>query len=285
MLDNGAQKDLKALLHQIQQGKVALFLGAGASHVAGGPTGKKLTEMIKESFSNINQSLNDFIEVCQDVIDTPPYNRNALEQFIKSTLDSLQPTRTHNIMTKYDWAAIFTTNFDDLIEVAYRTNTERLKPCQPIYSDRLQVSPSDRSKVYLFKIMGSIVAVEGESGHMVLSRADYNRALTRRREYLKLLSDFIKTGTTIFIGYSFGDRLALDIIDDLIEIYGKDRLPWSYALFDRLHEMDEKTRYMFFLLLTIYETRSDIAGYNGNMYLLTFFPNMPKTKNTASIHI
>ena len=245
MLDNGAQKDLKALLHQIQQGKVALFLGAGASHVAGGPTGKKLTEMIKESFSNINQSLNDFIEVCQDVIDTPPYNRNALEQFIKSTLDSLQPTRTHNIMTKYDWAAIFTTNFDDLIEVAYRTNTERLKPCQPIYSDRLQVSPSDRSKVYLFKIMGSIVAVDGESGHMVLSRADYNRALTRRREYLKLLSDFIKTGTTIFIGYSFGDRLALDIIDDLIEIYGKDRLPWSYALFDRLHEMDEKKRYMF----------------------------------------
>lgn len=244
-MDNGTQKALQELLHQIQQGKVAMFLGAGASHGAGGPTGKKLTEMIKEKFPNINQSLNDFIEVCQDVIDTPPYNRNELEDFIKSTMDSLQPTRSHKIMSKYDWPAIFTTNFDDLIEVAYRTNTDRLKPCQPIYSDRFQVNPSDRSKVYLFKIMGSITAVEGESGHMVLSRADYNRALTRRRGYLKELSDFIKTGTTIFIGYSFGDRLALDIIDDLIEIYGEDRLPWSYALFDQIHGMDEKTRYNF----------------------------------------
>ncbi|MDP2682320.1 MAG: SIR2 family protein [Deltaproteobacteria bacterium] len=246
MLSNNTEKSLQEILRQIQQGKVALFLGAGASHSAGGPTGKKLTEMIKERFLNIDQSLNGFIEVCQDVIDTPPYNRNELEEFIKSKLESLQPTISHEIMTKYDWAAIFTTNFDDLVEVAYRINTEeRFKPCQPIYSEKFQVNPSDRSKVCLFKIMGSITATEGESGRMVLSRADYNHALIRRRKYLELLSDFVKSGTTIFMGYSFGDRLVLDIIDDLIEIYGKDRLPWSYALFDQLQPMDEKTQHMF----------------------------------------
>lgn len=244
-MDNDTQKALKEILHQIQQGKVTLFLGAGASHAAGGPTGKKLTEMIREKFFNINQSFRDFIEVCQDVIDTPPYSRNELEEFIKSNLDSLQPTRSHKIMTKYDWAAIFTTNFDDLVEVTYRVNIERLKPCQPIYSERFRVNPSDRSKVYLFKIMGSITATEGESGHMVLSRADYNRALIRRRKYLELLSDFLKTGTIVFIGYSFGDRLVLDIIDDLIEIYGIDRLPWSYAFFEQLQQIDEKTKHMF----------------------------------------
>lgn len=245
MMDNDCIKSLQEILHQIKQGKIALFLGAGTSRAAGGPTGKKLTEKIKENFSNIDQSLNNFIEVCQDVIDTPPYNRNDLEDFLKSILGSLQPTGSHKIMTKYDWAAIFTTNFDDLVEVAYRINPERLKPCQTIYSERFQANTSDRSKVYLFKIMGSITATESESGHMVLSRADYNRALTRRREYLRLLSDFIKTGTMIFIGYSFGDRLVLDIIDDLIDIYGKDRLPWSYALFEELPKLDEKTKYMF----------------------------------------
>ncbi len=245
MSDRDTEKFLNEILHQIQQGKVALFLGAGASHAAGGPTGKKLTEMIKENFLNIEQSLTDFIAVCQDVIDTPPYNRNGLEEFVRSRLDNLQPTRSHKIMTKYDWAAIFTSNFDDLVEVAYRTNTDRLKPCQTIYSERFQVNPSDRGKVCLFKIMGSMTAVEGESGHMVLSRADYNRALIRRRKYLELLSDFIKTGTTVFVGYSFGDRLVLDIIDDLMEMYGKDRLPWSYALFDRLQPTDEKTKHMF----------------------------------------
>jgi len=64
---------LQEIAHQVAQDRVALFLGAGASHPAGGPTGPKLTELIKARFPNINQSLIDFIEVCQDVMDTPPY--------------------------------------------------------------------------------------------------------------------------------------------------------------------------------------------------------------------
>lgn len=243
MLENDSEKYLQEILQGIKEEKVVLFLGAGASHTAGGPTGKKLTEMIKEKFPNINQSLDDFIEVCQDVIDTPPYNRIDLEEFIKSKLRPLQPTTAHTIMTKYNWASIFTTNFDDLIELSYRT-TPNSKPCLPIYSERFQVTPSDRSKICLFKIMGSTNAIEGESGQMVLSRRDYNRALIRRKKYLELLSDFIKNGTVIFIGYGFGDRIVLDIMDEVIEIYTKERIPWSYALFDKL-QMDDKLHHMF----------------------------------------
>jgi hypothetical protein len=243
MLDD-TQKYLKEILQKVQQGNVVLFLGAGTSHAVGGPTGKKLTEMIKERFPKIDQSLNNFIEVCQDVIDTPPYNRNELEEFIRSKLENLQPNDAYKTMTKFDWAAIFTTNFDDLVELAHRTAPQLQKTLHPIYSDQFQVNPADRSKVYLFKIMGSITATETETGYMVLSRADYNRALKRRSKYLELLTDFVKTGTMIFIGYSFGDRLILDIMDELIEIYGKERLPWSYALFEHL-ELDEKTNYMF----------------------------------------
>ena len=243
-MNNNTEEYLQQILRQVQRGSVSLFLGAGASHTAGGPLGGKLTELIKNKFPKINQSLSGFIEVCQDVIDTPPYNRNELEEFIRSKLTPLQPTREHGIMTKYDWAAIFTSNFDDLIELSYRVTPERLKPCQAIYSERFQVNPADRSKVYLFKIMGSMTAIEGETGNMVLSRADYTRALIRRKKYLELLSDFVKTGTLVFVGYSFGDRLVLDLIDEIVEIYGRERLPWSYALFDRL-ELDDKTRYMF----------------------------------------
>ena len=244
MAYNRAENSLREITGQIQQGKVVLFLGAGASHAAGGPTGEKLTEMIKQNFPNIDQNLNNFIDVCQDVIDTPPYDRNQLEEFIINKLVSLQPSNSHRIMTKYDWSAIFTSNFDDLIEVAYRTTPEALKRCQPNYSDNPQVTPADRSKVFLFKMMGCMKAQPDESGQMVLSRADYNRALKRRGKYLELLLDFIKAGTMVFIGYSFGDRLVLDIIDEVKQRYGDERLPWSYALFDRL-ELNEKTTHMF----------------------------------------
>ncbi len=245
MLNNSANKNLNEILQQTQQGKVVLFLGAGASHSAGVPLGRKLAEMIKEKFPEVDQSLNNFIDICQDVLDTPPYNRNLLEEFIISKMDSLQPTMSHNIMTKYDWAAIFTTNFDDIVECAYRNNKEdRFKRCQPISSEEFHVNPIERDKVYLFKIMGTITATEESTGCMVLSRADYNNALTRRRKYLELLFDFVKNGTIVFIGYSFDDRLVLDVIDDIAGIYGKERLPWSYALFNQL-DMDEKTRYKF----------------------------------------
>lgn len=244
MIDKNAMELLREIMPKIQTGSVALFLGAGASIPAGAPSGLQLSEMIKERFQNIDMTLEDFIEICQDVIDTPPYNRNELEEFIVSKIGSLQPTNYHKTITKYDWAAIFTTNFDDLIELTYRVHPERLKPCQAIYAENFQINPSDRSRVFLFKIMGSITAMSGDTGYMVLSRADYNRALIRRRKFLELLSDFIKTGTIVFIGYSFSDRVVFDIIDDLISIYGKDRVPWSFALFPTLPPSDQKTQYM-----------------------------------------
>jgi hypothetical protein len=134
-MDSATEKHLQDIIAQVQQGKVALFLGAGASHAAGGPLSGKLTELIKDKFPKINQTLTGFIDVCQDVIDTPPYNRTLLEEFIRSKLDTLQPTEEHKIMTRFDWPAIFTSNFDDLIEVSYRTSRERLKPCQVISSE------------------------------------------------------------------------------------------------------------------------------------------------------
>jgi len=245
MFGKDVKKILQDIFSKVQDGSVALFLGAGASIPAGGPNGPQLTEMIKEKFPNIDVTSEDFIEACQDVIDTPPYSRNELEEFIVAKIGSLQPTRYHKILTEYDWAAIFTTNFDDLIELTYRVHPQRLKACQAIYTDSFQINPSDRSKVILFKIMGSITATVGQLGNMVLSRADYNHALIRRKKYLELLSDFIKTGTIVFIGYSFDDHIVLDIIDELVLIYGKDRVPWSYAIFPTLPPQDTKTQYKF----------------------------------------
>jgi hypothetical protein len=235
---------LKEISNTVNEGSAVLFLGAGASHAAGAPVGNTLTNLIKKQFPKADQALNDLIEVCQDVMDTPPYTRGQLEGFIRSQLEAFQPSEEHRIMTTFDWPAIFTPNFDDLIELAYRTTPKRRKPCHAIFADTFQVNPGDRSKVYLFKLMGSMTATEGETGNLVLGRQDYNRALVRRRKYFEHLADFVRSGSMVFIGYGFKDRLVFDLVDDILNMYGKDRLPWSYALFDRL-DLDEKTQYKF----------------------------------------
>ncbi len=241
-MDTYTKTKIEELSESIRQGKVVLFLGAGATQASGGPSGKTLGEMIKEKFVKIDQNINNLLDICQDVIETPPYNRNQLESFIREKLETLQPTDSHKILTKFDWSAIFTTNYDDLIELSYRINIEsRLKRCQSLYTDTFSANIADKSLVYLFKIMGCIRASEEETGAMILSRTDFNRALSKRKKYFDILFDVVKNGTVLFIGYSFVDRIMLEIIDLIIDQYGMDRLPHSYALFDKV-PTDEKNQ-------------------------------------------
>ena len=63
------------LIESVQAGNVVLFLGAGASIAAGGPSGHDLATYLKTHFPRLDQDLSDLFEVCQDVLDTPPYDR------------------------------------------------------------------------------------------------------------------------------------------------------------------------------------------------------------------
>jgi hypothetical protein len=92
--------------------------------------------------------------------------------------------------------------------------------------------------------MGCINA-STEDGEMVLSRSDFHLAIQKRNHYLKLLSDFVKNGAVLYVGYSFKDRIVTDIIKDLQRIHGKDKMPWGYWLYRDDIPTDEKTKYFF----------------------------------------
>jgi len=235
------ENHISEIFPKIKQGRVVLFLGAGASACAGAPLEKELVDTIKERFLKLDRTLNTLLEVCQDYEDTPGYNIQDLEEFVTQKLGNLKPTESHISLTEYNWPAIFTTNFDDLIETAYRISQNSLKLCFTVSYP--QDSPVvDHSKVYLFKLMGSL-ATRPEN-KMVLCRADYNAMIKKRPEYLKNLADHIKDGTIIFIGYKGGDRIALDIIDEMIHEIGLQRLPWSYVLL-KGDSLSDKEEYRF----------------------------------------
>jgi putative nucleotidyltransferase with HDIG domain len=218
--------------------RVVLFLGAGATVAAGGPNGPELACRIGEKFPRVDQSRTDLMEVCQDVLDTPPYTRTELEDFVAGQFLSLQPTAAHVSLAKRNWAAIFTTNYDDLVEVAYRTATGRLRNHQAVVTDRFSVTPGDPSRIYEFKIMGSMKVRDCDDGRMVLSRSDYIHSITARQDYFRHLVDFVKLGTIVYVGYSFADHIALDAIDRVVDDFGLERLPYSYAFFDKCEPND-----------------------------------------------
>ena len=76
MVNNNTEKYLPEVLQQVRQEKVVLFLGAGASHATGGPTGGKLTEMIKGKFPNLKE-IGDLPN--SEKVKTPIYDINTPE--------------------------------------------------------------------------------------------------------------------------------------------------------------------------------------------------------------
>ncbi len=100
-----------------------MFLGAGVSTVANAPSTPDLIDLIRKKFDKARFASDDFIGVCQAVIDCDYYDgRTELEDLLREKLGNLKPSKWHLELPKYKWAAIFTSNFDDLIEESFRMN-------------------------------------------------------------------------------------------------------------------------------------------------------------------
>jgi len=218
------------MFKKVKQGKVVLFLGAGASKAAGAPLGSELAREIDNHFlADKACGSDDFIEVCTRVLDTPGIDRVELEDFIRAKL-CVQPSSSHLALCKNRWQAIFTTNFDDIVEVAYRIAPVKAQRCDPVFDQSFSRRQGDYEEVVrLFKLMGCVSGKEKKS-HMALSRGDYTRKLRHRGGLFRSIYDFAKDGTIIYVGYSFGDQIARDVIDEVVDEVGSDRLPWAWAV-------------------------------------------------------
>ncbi len=232
---------LAQISEKIQKGRVVLFLGAGASVAAGALQQNELVEEIKKKFPKLDPQLTSLINVCEDFIETRGYDIKDLEEFITEKLRALKPSPAHILMTKFKWPAIFTTNFDDLIETAYRISDNNAQVCS-IVSYPNKSPMTDPSKVFVYKLMGTIsTRIDNK---MVLCRSDFMKMIPKRAEYLAHLEDYVMDGTILFIGYSGTDRIVTDLIDEVKDKIGYNRLPWSFVLLKNPH-LSEKDKYRF----------------------------------------
>lgn len=217
------------LFEKLRHNKVTLFIGNGASIDAGGPSTVRIVTDIKSKFKNATYSSNDFIQTCTDVMETSLTSRKDLDQVIVQSLYDLKPSTFHLELPLSIWPAIFTTNYDDLIEKAYRAVEERVQIADPVFSRKDPLALHDIEKVKIFKLMGCIISQHPEN-KLIITREDYNWSLKDRGVLFKTLRDIMRDGTILYIGYSFNDYLLSDIFSDLIREIGLQNLPYSYAL-------------------------------------------------------
>ncbi|MDP2675313.1 MAG: SIR2 family protein [Dehalococcoidia bacterium] len=221
-----------------------LFLGAGASRASldangnGAPTGVELAAEIADAFLGEYDGwpLAMTTSFAEAVV-----GRSEVEGFIRRRLDGLAPSKGLVAMTRLPWRCIYTTNFDLLVEEAYKDEGAYQK-VRPIYSSKTLLRDLGPKEIPLYKLHGCISRIDTSEGRLVLTGEDFARAQELRRRLFQRLADDASENTILYVGYGREDPDFQKLIGEVAEqMGGLDRLPRSYAVspgyreFEKLH--------------------------------------------------
>ena len=135
------------LIEQIKLGNVVLFLGAGASYGTKNSTGEKmplggeLSTLLSDKFlGGIPGDLayTSMLSISESSI-------FDVQLYISQIISDFKPLPHHIKIPEFKWKAIFTTNYDSIIETSYQTCGKPLQVLKSVSKNtpRKQIFTSD----------------------------------------------------------------------------------------------------------------------------------------------
>ena len=118
-----------ALGSNIQSGNVVLLLGSGASLAARNsrgdkaPSTKELGGRIADKFLGPEfrgYPLSQIAEIAINETDLV-----TVQEFIREVFEPFEPTEAHELLCRFKWYGLVTTNFDRIVEKAYGKHDDR----------------------------------------------------------------------------------------------------------------------------------------------------------------
>ena len=185
-------------LEALDEGNAALFIGAGLSQPSGFVNWKALLKDIADELGlNVDKEI-DLIAVAQyhvnDRMGRPRLNKLLIEEFTKDA----EISENHRLIASLPLHTVWTTNYDTLIEQAFREAQKRAD---------VKISQADleitlpRRDVIIYKMHGDI----SRPYDAVLTKEDYETYNMNRELFsMKLQGDLVGT-PFLFLGFSFTD--------------------------------------------------------------------------------
>jgi len=204
---------LRYLAEEIHKGKVALFVGAGVSREAGLPSGWELAEMLAHDIDYVPQpgdTLGTISEYHQREI-----SRARLIERLVQWLDG-EPGPSHALIPRFNWPAVYTTNYDELLESGYKAADKRYD--KVLYNQQLQ----DLSAATpIIKLHGCLSRAHRRSSEapLVITDKNYEDYGPKRQALIGKLEQFLVEGNTLlFLGYGLKDPFWQDLRRDVASV-------------------------------------------------------------------
>lgn len=230
----------EALRQAYGAGRCAVLVGAGASKGAGLPLwGELLTKMIDSAvahkvitpdreaeYRQLATRTDKFLMVASGLKDDL---RSHFDQFIEETFIAPKPAPTalHQALVALDKLQfILTTNYDTLLERAYRKRDDDVAVCSFTDAGEVQRRLS-RREFFILKAHGDATKLGNK---IVLTDVDYRNLLFGQRAYQSLLSAMFTMFTIVFVGASMADPEVSLLLSYIADSFSPNAGPTHYAL-------------------------------------------------------
>lgn len=197
------------LLEQLKAGNLVLFLGAGASFGAKNnksqtiPSAKQLSKQLAEKFlgADVEGDLSYVAELC--ISESSLYD---VQLFISNLFREFHHCPHHSKLTDFVWKAIFTTNYDLLIEDAYRENKSRFQELVPVFKNtpKTQIFYKENVLPY-YKLHGCINDINDPDAPLILSPDQFANFSGKRDRMFSDLLELIYDYSFLFVGFGMAD--------------------------------------------------------------------------------
>ena len=218
------------LQRSLATGNVCAFVGAGLSAGAGLPG---WYDLIAELSARIGYELppakwatgDALIDAAQAYVNQQ--GLHALISHLKDRLDTTgkQPTAAHRALARLPISLVFTANFDDLLERAFRDAGKRVEVV--VRDSSIPFMRRGPDTVNIVKLYGDLE----QPDTIVLARQQYESYFLQRPQMVKLLEVELGRSDTLYLGWSGSDPYFKLVFGELLSRFGQMMRPGYAVMF------------------------------------------------------
>ncbi|HBQ3183382.1 SIR2 family protein [Klebsiella variicola] len=204
--------DIPHILSQnINSGRVVLFLGSGATIGAiaqsgkEAPKGNDLANILSKEYFGEEKTTKTLSSVAELAISETDIH--TVQQFVRDYFEEFEPAEFHLKIPTFRWVAIYTTNYDLVIERAYQKQLNKTQNIKCIYknSDRVDEVLRTTDSICYVKLHGCITKIDDLTIPLILTPDQYVTHKRNRDRLFNRLDEHGHQYTIVFIGYSLDD--------------------------------------------------------------------------------
>lgn len=207
-------RSMTDLVKWCEPSSTVLLLGAGVAIPSGAPSWAGLRdELVRRLHPNL--TVEGELPLIADILERE-FGRRLLVEQVQDIVD-IEPVGGILGLPKYPWRAIYSTNYDRLIE---RSAQACNVTCAVVRSRYDLPLLEDRAKLPLFKIHGCVTQDRafGDPSSMIITKTDYRKVRKWKEDLLRRMQTDMESGQVLIIGHSLNDPHLDELIDDVLAL-------------------------------------------------------------------